>query len=232
MWPAACVMWLTGIMRFIAAWVHNCRLYIALHGEVFFFMAGFFSSLMFLSLFLNKKHYLLSGFFKYKAEAWKQWNQSTCFKTNQPVLNLKNKRKKVTTNMHCHAGATCIAELWLPSDLFFFFVFALPPSVSWENLSRASQSRTPCVCYVWSDLSDICSKPLQIGTKPGYVNRELADTCKLKLSSKALICIIFWFDKYSVSNTMDQLSFDLNDTSTSKNIGGRGHTFQAKHHLC
>ena len=61
----------------------NWALQLALHGELLFFMAGFFSSFMLLSLFLNKKHYLLIVSFYYKAEAWKS-------EINQPVLKLIN----------------------------------------------------------------------------------------------------------------------------------------------
>ena len=41
-----------------------------------------------------------------------------------------------------------------------------------KNLSRAAalQSRTPCSCNLWRDLSEICDKLFQIAAKPVFGN--------------------------------------------------------------
>ena len=59
----------------------------------------------------------------------------------------------------------------------------------------SSQSRTPCICYVWSDLSEICNVLLQIAAKPGYVQSWLILQIKAEFKSidlhHLLVCYIF-----------------------------------------
>ena len=59
----------------------------------------------------------------------------------------------------------------------------------------SSQSRTPCICSVWSELSKICKELLQIAAKPGYVQSWLILQIKAEFKSidlhHLLVCYIF-----------------------------------------
>ena len=135
--------------------------------------------------------------------------------------------------------------MWLTGFMRFLLPFlclvSLPhSSVSWSSFCSCLNNRKERqnACTSWKPVKGSCPHRaehhafalfgvISLKSATNFCKLQLNQAmyrvgwyCKLKLSSKALICTIFWFAIYSVSNTRDQLWNSPSDTSKSDVIYG------------
>ena len=151
------------------------------------------------------------------------------------ILSIHRKRlKRMKNNMWpaaCVMHATEILRFVLP--FLWDLLSLLHSSVPWSSFCSCSNNRKERqnACTSWKPVKGSCPHRAEhnafalfgvISLKSAmyFCKLKLIQAiyrvgwyCKLKLSSKALICTIFWFAIYSVSNTTNQLWNSPSDTS-------------------